>query len=387
MGRMGATGTTSSRPTAAGVSAFRLRGHGLSPRAPRGSLVDVAGRVCGIQAQFLPMARLALWARVEGLAPVDVDRALFRERTLVRTWAMRGTLHLLPTAELPMYIGALREHRLQGNLQWLERSMGLRPEDVGPIVDAILEALAEGPLTREELADRVAGRLGPRVRPSVEHAWGGVIRVACVEGYVCYGPDRGRSPTFTRCDRWLRPGGGFAPEEARDALLRRYLHAYGPATPRDFATWTGLPAGVAKAAFGRAGGDIAEVEACGKGASALREDLPAMRAPHRKGRPRVELLPSFDPFLLGHRDKGHLVDAVRYKRVYRKAGWLSPVVLVDGRCAGVWSHRRAGKGVAVTVEPFGRMGRAVRAGIGGEAARLGRFLGGKAEVAYAAEGA
>ena len=379
--------TSSSRPAIAGISAFRLRGHSLSPRAPRGSLVEVAGRACGIQAQFLPMARLALWARVEGLATGDVDRALFEERTLVRTWAMRGTLHLLPTRELPIYVEAMREHRLRGNLQWLERSWGLRPEDVGPIVESILEELAGGPLTREELATRVAERLGPHVRPSIEHSWGGVIRVASVEGLVCYGPERGRTVTFTRCDRWVREGERPTPEEAQDALLRRYLRAYGPATTRDFMAWSALPAGVAKAAFGRAAGDIAEVEACGSGAFALREDLPALRAPPRKGRPRVCLLPSFDPFLLGHKDKGHLVEAARYKQVFRKAGWLSPVVLVDGRCAGVWSHERVGDRVTVAVEPFGQMGRSVRAGVEGEAARLGRFLGGRAEVAYAAEGA
>src|SRR5512136_283284 len=144
---MGPTSSSSS-PTPAGVNAFRLQGHSLSPRAPRGSLVEVAGRACGIQAQFLPMARMALWARVEGLAPGDVDRALFEDRTLVRTWAMRGTLHLLPTRELPIYVEAMREHRLRGNLQWLERRWGLKPEDVGSIVESILEELAEGPLTR-----------------------------------------------------------------------------------------------------------------------------------------------------------------------------------------------------------------------------------------------
>jgi len=374
------------RVTQAGVGAFRLRGHSLSPRAPRGSLVEAAGRACGIQAQFLPTARLALWARVEGLAPGDVDRALFEDRTLVRTWAMRGTLHLLPTRELPIYVEAMREHRLRGNLQWLERRWGLGPEDVGPIVGAILEELAEGPLTREELADRVAGRLGPRVRPSIEHSWGGVVRVASVEGLVCYGPERGRTVTFTRCDRWVREGERPTAGEAQDALLRRYLRAYGPATTRDFMAWSALPAGVARAAFARAGGDIAEVEAIGKGAFALREDLPAMRAPRPGGRPRVCLLPSFDPFLLGHKDKGHLVGADRYKRVFRKAGWLSPVVLVDGRCAGVWSLGRTRAGHVVQVEPFGRMGPAVRDGVGREAERLGRFLGAGAEVAYGRSG-
>jgi hypothetical protein len=368
-------------------SAFRLRSHHLDLRAPQSSQVGVAGDVCGVQAQFLPSARMALWARVEGLAPGDVDRALWEERTLVRMWVMRGTLHLLPSEELPIYIEALKGSRPRtDDLRWLARSQGIGPEEVRPIIDAVLEALAEGPLTREALTDRVVEVLGPRVRPVVEHTWGGVIRVASAEGSVCYGPDVGRSITFVRCDRWLRPPRGYSKAEAQDALLRRYLHAYGPATAGDFSAWSGIIARDVRDAVRRAGDELARIDANEKGACVLREDLPDLRGGPRVGRTCVNLLPGFDPFLLGHKGKGHLVDAARYKRVYRKAGWISPVVLVDGRVAGVWSTARrggaSGRGTVLTVEPFGRMGPLVKGRVEEVAASLGAFLGGPCEVRY-----
>src|SRR3972149_1300519 len=90
--------------------------------------------------------------------------------------------------------------------------------------------------------------------------------------------------------------------------------------------------------------------------------------------PVVRLLPNFDVFLLGHRDKGHLVDAAHYKRVYRKAGWISAAVLVDGRVAGVWTPERKGRRLVVRVEPFAPLSRAVREGIEAEGGGGGRFL-------------
>ena len=127
---------------------------------------------------------------------------------------------------------------------------------------------------------------------------------------------------------------------------------------------------------------IVEVRTGGRAGWACREDLRALRA-RPPAAPVVRLLPSFDPYLLGHRDKSHLVDAAHYKRVYRKAGWLSPVVLVDGRVAGVWTHRKIRGGWDVRIEPFRPLTRLEREGIAAEVEDLGRFLGGTAEVRYA----
>jgi winged helix DNA-binding protein len=93
--------------TAAQARAWRVARHGLDERAPRDAMLDVAAALCGVHAQLPSSAELALWARVDGLRPGDVDRALWKDRALVKTWAMRGTLHLLPAAELGRWIAAL----------------------------------------------------------------------------------------------------------------------------------------------------------------------------------------------------------------------------------------------------------------------------------------
>jgi len=88
----------------------------------------------------------------------------------------------------------------------------------------------------------------------------------------------------------------------------------------------------------------------------------------------VRLLPSFDPFLLGHDERSHLVDRAHYARVYKDAGWLAPVVLVDGRAAGTWSYERTARKLEVEVKMFTSSAKELRAKVEEEAHELSRFL-------------
>jgi hypothetical protein len=88
----------------------------------------------------------------------------------------------------------------------------------------------------------------------------------------------------------------------------------------------------------------------------------------------VKLLPHFDPYLLGHSEKSHLVSPAHYKKIYRKAGWISPVVLLNGRVIGVWSYIRKGKPLSLRVEPFEKFSKAIRIKIEEKMASLGGFL-------------
>lgn len=362
------------------ASAFRLTRNHLTCRAPVESLATVAWDLCGVQAQVLPAARMALWARVQGLTPADVERALWHERTLVKTWCMRGTVHLLAANDLPVFVAALRPSRLAGEQAWLERR-GLARREAEDIVAAIVAALDEGPLTRRELSDRVVAQVGPQARAWIEHGWGIVIRLAAVEGQVCFGPNRGQEVTFVHTARWL-PGLSSPPaEEAQRILLRRYLHSYGPATVQDFAFWAGMKVGEARPIWERLGDELAPVTVEGQPMALLLRDLPLLREPPPDDLP-VRLLPSFDSYLLAHRGKDHLVDATHYKAVYRKAGWISPAVLVDGRVAGVWSHEKRGHRLRVEIEPFAPLPAVVRQQIAVEADDLGRFLGCASETVF-----
>lgn len=326
----------------------------------------------GIQAQVLSAAQMGVGARVRNVSVKDVERALWETRDLVKTWAMRGTLHFLPARELPTYLGGLRREILRREKQWMSR-YGLAEEDFPRMTAAVEEALASGPLTRTELSGAVVDRLGPGARRWIEHGWGGVVRLACVEGRVCFGPNNGREITFARLDDWLPGLEDVSMDAAETALLRRYLRAHGPAIPQDYAYWTGMRVGAAKAIWNRIEDDLVPVDVEGRKGFLLRDDAEAL-PPAREFDGAVRLLPYFDGYLLAHRDKGHLVDEAHFKRVYRKAGWISPSVLVAGRVAGTWSHEVTGSRLRVEVDPFESYPKPVRDGVEEEVAALARFL-------------
>jgi uncharacterized protein YcaQ len=326
-------------------------------------------------------AEMALWARIENLKSQSVQAALEQERTLTKIWCMRGAVHLLPATDVALFVSALGLSRLRDHQRWLEKR-GLSVQGLAKMSASVLEALEAGPLTRKELSDRVTERVGLLARPWIEHGWGAFVKHLSYEGRLCFGPNRGQEVTFARLDLWLRDFVRLPVEEAQMGLIRRYLQAYGPATPQDLAAWSGLPMQEVNPVWQRLNDELVSVSIEGKKAWLLCGDLDEVQAQRQEGEQQVQLLPSFDVFLLSHRDKSHLVDATHYKRVYRKAGWLSPVILVDGRIAGVWSHKRRGRKLDLTMEFFERGSPSLREAIEAKAADLGQFLGASSVVAF-----
>src|SRR6266581_2190288 len=229
------------------VSSFRLHRHHLDLRAPRGRLAGVVGDVCGVQAQVSAMARIALWARLRDLTVDDVEQALLRKRTIVKTWSMRGALHLLPSNELLLYLRGLMPTRLPREQRWIQGA-GLKEEETTAM---IIEALKEGPVTRAQLVSLLAKELGTKTKDWFDGGWGRetlgsntswqLVRPAVMRGLVCFGPSHGQEITFTRVDEWLRePLSMPSEEKAEDALVRRHLHAFGPADAKDLWSWSGV---------------------------------------------------------------------------------------------------------------------------------------------------
>jgi hypothetical protein len=361
------------------VRARRLSGHHLDRRAPRKRLLEVVGDTCGIHAQVYSSAELQLWARVNGVSREDIREALWEDRSLVRTWSLRGTLHLLRAEDLALFVAALRTHDRWWKGAWL-RMIGMSEKELRATLDAIRDSLGARPLTREQLADKVASKVGPKGRDRMMSGWGEMLKPAAFHGYLCSGPPRGQSVTFVRPDRWL---GRWSPPEADDAwpeILARYLRAYGPATRQEFARWWGTQPAPGGRVMRASGDMLTEVEIEGHRAWAPASELPALRkASPSEG---VRLLPVFDVYTTGSRPRSSLVDPRFEARVFRKAGWISPVVLIGGRVAGVWKHESAGTRVEVSVEPFRKLGAAHRKAIASEADRLGKFLGAPAKVSY-----
>ena len=350
------------------AAALRLAGQRLDRPAPAGSLVDTCGAIGGAQAQVGSAARLALAARVAGLTAAAYEKALGEERTLVKTWTVRGTLHVVPSRDLPLYVAAFGPLRVANFERWLGRA-GVDPKFSAVLTDEIVEALADGPLTRREIAAKVAPHHGPKAKQWIEHSWGGVLHRGVYEGRLCFGPARATEVRFVRTDRWLSTS-HLAPVTAADAeaaLARRYVRAYGPTTARDFGFWAGIYVPDALRLWSRIADELVPVTVDGRACELHADDLPAARRLARSrgvatdlAAPHVRMLVHFDPYLLGHRDKAWLLDRKRYKRVFRTAGWIAPVLLVDGRIAGTWEPSRKKDTLAARVKPFGRTAPGVR---------------------------
>ena len=354
------------------ISSFRLRRHHLLDEPPADA-VTICRDMCGVQAQVMGPARLQLWTRNHALTRAGIEDALWKSRTLLKTSLMRQTLHLIPTDEFPLYIAALRPSRFAQAMRVMDRC-GITRDESAAIIPQIMETLSAGPLSRPAIAAAIRPKASKAVRFWMENSWS-LVRLPIAEGLICYGRGEGNAIVFIRTDHWLPKLKLklMSATEAQCALFRKYLRAYGPATLHDFSHWAGIPMQEVKPLRALLDAELAEIAGDKKNSFLLREDVEVLNSsPAVKG--SIRLLPNFDSYLLAHREKDHLLSAKHYKRVYRNQGWISPVVLIDGAVAGVWSYKPQGKRLSVEIEPFGKLSKTERAGIDHEAQGLASFF-------------
>ncbi len=338
--------------------------------------------MCGVQAQVMTAAYLQLWTRNHALTRTELEDALWKTRTLIKTSLMRQTLHLIPTDEFAIYIAALRPSRFAQAMRVMDRC-GITRAESEALIPLIMQTLSAGPLSRPAIASAIRPKASKQARFWMENSWS-LVRLPVAEGLVCYGRGEGKAIVFIRTDQWLpqlKPK-VMSATEAQCALLRKYLRAYGPATLADFSHWAGIPMQEVKALRPLIEAELTEIPGDKPGCFLLREDVALLSSSIGK-EPSVRLLPHFDSYLLAHRTKDHLLSAQHYKRVYRNQGWISPVVLIDGAVAGVWSYKLQGKKLSVEIEPFGKLARAARAAVEREAEHLATFFEGKLNLQFA----
>ena len=315
------------------------------PRAA--GVADVVGHLLAVQAQDLRASRLALRARTTGLAAGDVDAALTDERSVVVAWLMRGTLHLVGREDHPWLLALTAPTRLAANRRRLGQE-GVTPDDAERAVQIVERALADdGPLTRAELAERIAAHGIRTEGQAIVH----LLMLAALRGIAVLGPLRDDgSHAFALTRDWLgaAPSRGLDRDAALAELARRYLIAHAPATPTDLATWSGLPLRDARAGL----------QAIASARQAAPEAIPA------------RLLPAFDPYLLGWKDRSFAVPARHAKRVHPGGGMLRATATVDGRAVGTWSAA----GGEVTLDLFGRVAPEAKAALHADAEDVARFV-------------
>jgi hypothetical protein len=312
----------------------RLARHRLHPTAPAGTpLAEVAAAMVGVHAQMMSAAEVSLAIRVDGASRSDVRRALWEERSLVKTYGPRGTVHLLPTADLPRWSAALRSIPAR-------TAQALMDEDqIELVVAAIDDALAGAELTLDELTEAIVERVGPwagdLVMPAFQELWPRwrqAMDAAAHRGVLCFGPDRKRRVTFTNPSQWAPSDEAVDPEDAARWLAGEWLAAYGPGDAEELARWASAPVSWARSALD----------------GARRGDIPV--APEQP--PTAMLLPYFDAYVVGFRPRPLLYPGRAGERALSRTGQAGnfPVVLIDGVVEGVWHSRRAGSRVHVTIE-------------------------------------
>jgi hypothetical protein len=351
--------------------AWRMRRHLLDPIGEQ-PVSDVVRRLCGIQAQVASAAELAVRVRRQHSRSGDIARALSDGR-LIKTWAMRGTLHLLHPEEGGAFLSLIASTRSWERPSW-HKYFGVTPRQIEDLRQTVREALDGTTLTREELVAAATARPGlGHVGEALRSGWGTLLKPLAWQGDLCFGPSQGNRVTFMLPEAASPTWAGVPPpEEAAPIAILAYLRAYGPAPIGAFARW--LSGGWFSVRnlrnwVGALGDRIVEVDVDGQAAYVAADDVDELAAtrPTRA----LRLLPGFDQFVLGPgTGDGHVTPSARRTAVSRQAGWISPVVVAGGSVSGTWELDRG----TVRINWFREAGKPPARRLKSEVSRLASLL-------------
>ena len=356
----------------AGLARLRAATQLLHRPVSAGDPAEIARSIAGAQAQDVYAGPLTFRSRSRKLNAEDIRRARTEERSLLRTWVMRMTIHMIPTQDagwwLPLFepgIEAWSRRRLaQLGMSAAKQDKALR------VAARVLEQ--EGPLTRSEVREFIEAAGVSLNSQTGMH----VALTAVVSGIACLGPDRGKTTCLVRREDWIGRPPPFDREPALAELARRYLAAFSPATDRDYAYWSGLPLRDVRAGLESISSEIEEVRVGEEVMHSLRGGIP--RLP-RTG--QVRLLGNFDTYLLGWKDRSFSVAGEHALHVKEGGGgWIRPVILEDGIVIGGWRSARKGGRLEISLNLPKRERERLRPKLDAEIADLERFEATEIEV-------
>ena len=351
------------------IRAHRLRAHHLDQKYPFGELLAVAG-TCGLQNSPPGAWETAAFCRLKNCTLPQLHQALYQKKELLQAWSIRGVPLIFPTADSDVFLSALIAQ--EGEDPWIyTKGIGLALDHLGmsfsellPLVESAAEYLEDHTIKSKEELDRVLAQLIAEQLPAQKQSlWnapsmygapdrqtvGGaavsfLLRPCSFKGLVVFGEREGISPTFTSPLRWL--GHKLVPSAQGTAeLARRFLHAYGPATPRAFADWLGSTPAQAKRLWQQIEEELEPVTAAGKKAFILQSDRESFRCADTEE--ALLLLGPHDPYL-DIRDRAILLeDTAAQRQVWRTVG--NPgVVLKGGKIIGIWKTRTQRENLSVS---------------------------------------
>jgi uncharacterized protein YcaQ len=335
---------------------FTLERHHLLERAPRERALEVVDDILGLNAQGALNYQISLWNRVAGLDTGFVRHSLYEDRSLVRSWFMRDTVHIIPSKRFTLFRRALEPGLMTEWNRWtIKTGRKEAPDSWEPLYRLVLDALDEQPLTMNQILAEI-GWSGSEAKSRLHR----LVREMSLRGLVCNARSSGpwyhnTQHTFARVDRWLQEAApdSISEEEVASSLARMYLKAYGPASVSDFAYWTGVRVKDAKPVFESISDSTTEVKIADQKGKLLilEEDLEAIADVSEKPC-WVRLLPEFDALIMGHRDKARFLDPDVKSNVFFPRADVAATIMVNGRVEGVWKIRKEKKIWRLKLSPF-----------------------------------
>lgn len=346
------------------VRRLRARAQALAGGVREASAAAVVRRVFAIQAQDPTAADLGIRVRGRDITATGISTAYEEERSIVRGWFMRGTLHTIPSEDLRWVLRLLAPRILTGTSRRY-RQLGLDDDQRRRADRLIRRVLAtHGPLTRAELTEHLTTLGVPADGQAPFH----LIRHAALGGVLCHGPRRDGVATYVLLDDWLPSGvSRLEGTQALAELARRYLAAHAPATPEDFAAWSGLPVTWARKAWKALAQSGAITEHGTQTVPAGWEEGLEVAS----GAPDVRMLPAYDNYLVGYRSREASVPVSHHARVWPGGGIIRPTVVADGLVVATWTRSGAR---SVQIAAFEPLPPEILLGVDAEVAAITRFL-------------
>jgi hypothetical protein len=355
------------------IAGARLRAQRLTGK-PFEDAIEAVRRMGAVQSQDDPAAKWALAQRLDGVTDAALDR-LYDHGAILRTHVLRPTWHFVLPEDI-RWLLELTGPRVLSGVAGRWRRLEIDREVIARAQAAWHGALAGGrSMTRAELGGALAaagispeGQRLPHLAMALE-----------LDGFLASGPRRGKQLTWALLEERAPASRSLEPEDALRELARRYFRCHGPAQVQDFAWWSGLTLAEARKGIALAGADLAS-RSIGGHDYWHGPELDWRSA----GKSAVHLLPNFDEYTVGYRDRSAMLHADYPFRpeLFAFSSILSNVVTVGGELRGAWRKTANAKGVRVEVSPLARLSPSVRAGVEKAAGRFGRFLGRPVEVAW-----
>jgi hypothetical protein len=352
------------------VAGQRLLNQSVAPRA-MATPAEVVNRLGAVQAQDYASGLWAVGLRLKAATQQTIEQAI-SNKEIVRTWPMRGTLHLVTAVDI-RWLLALLTPRVLAGAAGRHKQLELDEAAFTRAESLFISALqGNRQLTRQEMmAVLEQGGITSSGQRGYHILWW-----AAQMGLICFGPRQGKQDTFVLLDEWLPDGKRLKREESLAELARRYFSGHGPATMQDFMWWSGLTAVDA-----RNGLEMVEVQLAQEHLDGQTYWFSPSLSPPKAVSPTAHLLPAFDHYLLGYRDRSAVLDPAQAAKVVPgKNGVFKPIIVMDGRVVGIWKRMLRKTKVVIRFDPFAPLNPAQMEAAVTAAAPYGRFLGLPVEI-------